>query len=154
MPGEQVVTTARLHWSIFLRPSLFLLISVALLIGSGSASEEVMIWALRIPGLCFLAIALAVGVDRLIRLWTSEYAVTNKRVLVKVGLIRRDSLELLLTKVEAIGVNQGVIGRLLGFGTLVITGTGGSVNSYPKIGSPLGFRRAVQEQTGTAQNRP
>jgi uncharacterized membrane protein YdbT with pleckstrin-like domain len=154
MPGETVVAAAKLHWIIFLRTAVLLLISIVLLSCSGLFAEPIAVWALRIAGFGFLLLALGAGAKALIRHLTSEYAVTNKRVLVKVGLIRRDSLELLLSKVEAIGVNQTVLGRLLGYGTLVITGTGGSANAYHGIASPLAFRRQVQEQIGSVQDKP
>ena len=116
MPGETIIATAKLHWIIFLRSAVILLLSIGLLSYSLLYAEPIPVWALRIPALGFLILALGTGAKALIRHVTSEYAVTNKRVLVKVGLIRRDSLELLLAKVEAIGVNQSIIGRLLGYG--------------------------------------
>ena len=166
MSGETVVAAAKLHWIIFLRTAVLFLISIVLLSCSGLFAEPnttdqeiadlvvIAVWALRIAGFGFLLLALGAGAKPLIRHLTSEYAVTNKRVLVKVGLIRRDSLELLLSKVEAIRVNQSVLGRLLGYGTLVITGTGGSANAYHGIASPLRFRRQVQEQIGSVQDKP
>ncbi|MCY2994581.1 MAG: PH domain-containing protein [Planctomycetota bacterium] len=154
MPGETIVATAKLHWIMFLRTAVLLLFSILLLSCTGLLVEPVAVWALRISGLGLLLVALGAGAKALIRLVTSEYAVTNKRVLVKVGLIRRDSLELLLAKIEAIGVNQSVLGRLLGYGTLVITGTGGSANAYHGIASPLAFRLRVQEQIGSVQDKP
>lgn len=78
---------------------------------------------------------------------TSEYAVTNKRVIVKVGFIRRQTLETLLQRIEAISVDQTVLGRILNYGTITITGTGGTRESFMNITDPLGFRKAVQEQT-------
>ena len=64
----------------------------------------------------------------------------------KLGTIRRRAIEMLLSKVEEIGVDQGVIGRVLGYGTVVIVGTGGSKEGFMLIADPLGFRRQVQEQ--------
>ncbi len=81
----------------------------------------------------------------------SEFGVTNRRVLVKVGMIRRRSVELLLTKVEGIGVDQGVMGRLLDYGTIIITGTGGTKEPFGKIAKPFEFRKRVQEQIAAAQ---
>jgi len=86
-----------------------------------------------------------------IALKTSEFAVTNKRVLIKTGFIRRNSLEVLLSKVEGIQVHQSLVGRLLNFGSIVVTGTGGSHDPYHRIAAPLGFRRAVQEQVAAVQ---
>src|SRR6266700_7309204 len=77
---------------------------------------------------------------------TSEFAVTNKRVLIKTGLIRCHSLETLLSKIESIGVTQGILGRLLDFGPIVVSGTGGSKEPFHRIADPMRFRRKVQEQ--------
>jgi uncharacterized membrane protein YdbT with pleckstrin-like domain len=83
----------------------------------------------------------------LVENWTSEFAVTNKRVIVKVGLISRRTLELNLSKVESIGVDQGIIGRIFGYGTIIIIGTGGTKERFRGIADPLGFRKAVNEAT-------
>ena len=77
---------------------------------------------------------------------TSEFAVTNKRVLIKVGFIQRTSFELLLKQVESILVEQGIMGRVLGFGTIIVIGTGGSKEEFDYISDPLEFRKQVQSQ--------
>jgi uncharacterized membrane protein YdbT with pleckstrin-like domain len=82
-----------------------------------------------------------------IRRATSEFAVTNRRVVVKIGLIQRQTLELNLQKIESVGVAQGVWGRLFGFGSLEIVGTGGTKEIFHDIAQPLAFRHAVQEAT-------
>jgi uncharacterized membrane protein YdbT with pleckstrin-like domain len=64
-------------------------------------------------------------------------------------LIRRHSLELLLRQVEGIRVDQGLLGRVLGYGTIVVGGTGGTAEPFPEIASPLEFRRQVQMQSST-----
>src|SRR5919109_1232429 len=81
-----------------------------------------------------------------IRYLSSDFAVTDKRVLARTGLIQRHSLETLLSKVEAIGVDQDFKGRLLGYGTITITGTGGTREAIARIPAPLEFRRQVQAQ--------
>ena len=88
---------------------------------------------------------------QLINLKTSEFGVTNKRVLVKVGFIRRYSIELLLTKVEGIQVAQSILGRILRYGTIIVTGTGGGKEPFHKIDDPFEFRRQVQEQIEAIQ---
>jgi uncharacterized membrane protein YdbT with pleckstrin-like domain len=121
MPGESVVATAKLHWIIFRTPAILILFSIVSVVYCGMLPNSANFWVILFGALAVLLVALADGAR--ISIWqaTSEYAVTNKRVLVKIGLIRRDSLELLLTKIEAIGVNQSILGRLLGYGTLSIT---------------------------------
>ena len=82
----------------------------------------------------------------LIEYWTSEFAITNKRVIVKMGLIRRHTLELNLQRVESVSVDQTTIGRILGYGTITIIGTGGTREPFRRIAHPLEFRKAVEEQ--------
>src|ERR1035437_698856 len=75
--------------------------------------------------LCFVlgAIFFAIG---LLRRNATEMAVTNKRVIVKTGLANRRTIELLLTRIESIAVEEPAMGRVLGFGTVIVRGTGGS----------------------------
>jgi uncharacterized membrane protein YdbT with pleckstrin-like domain len=65
---------------------------------------------------------------------------------VKVGLLSIHTVELLLPKVEAIAVDQTLAGRLLGYGTLRIVGTGGTVEAFPRVSRPQGLREAVARQ--------
>ena len=97
-----------------------------------------------VPGAMLLA-GIA-GLVAYVKSVTSEFAVTEKRVLMKVGWIRRRSVETLLGRVEAIAVEQGIGGRLLDYGTIVVTGTGGTRERFDRIAAPLDFRREVQAQ--------
>src|SRR5688572_27322822 len=76
---------------------------------------------------------------------TDQFAVTNKRVVMKTGLISRKTLEMNLSKIESVNVNQSVLGRILGFGTIIIIGTGGTREQFTRIRKPLQFRRRFQE---------
>jgi uncharacterized membrane protein YdbT with pleckstrin-like domain len=76
---------------------------------------------------------------------TSEFAVTNRRVIIKVGLISRRTVELKLEKIESIGVDQSISGRVFGYGTIVVKGTGGTNEPFRGIARPLEFRKAVNE---------
>lgn len=75
---------------------------------------------------------------------TTELTVTSKRVITKVGLISRQTSEILLPQVESVEVDQGVFGRLLNYGTVNVRGTGGGVAPAPAIYDPLRFRQEVQ----------
>ena len=85
-------------------------------------------------------------IKALIQFISSEFALTNKRVLLKHGFIKRDSLETLLSKIEGIQLQQGIFGRLFDYGTIVIIGMGGTKNPFHKIQKPMEFRKVVQEQ--------
>jgi uncharacterized membrane protein YdbT with pleckstrin-like domain len=134
LPNEHVTYRARVHRIIYLLPVCVLIIALVIALASGS-------W---IAGAVLGVIGLLMMVPPWIRSISSEFAVTNKRVLVKVGLVRRHSLELLLQKVEGIGVDQGVLGRILGYGTITVSGTGGTREAFRMIARPLEFRRQVQ----------
>lgn len=139
LPGEEIVHRGHLHKIVYLVPLIlaviFMIVAVA-----GFMVES---YPLAFAGLILALIPL---------LWAqilyiaSEFAVTNKRVIIKVGFIQRRTLETLLTKVEGIEVNQGVLARMLNFGTIAVTGTGGTREEFQNIADPLEFRRQVQAQ--------
>lgn len=143
MNGEQVVYRARLHWIVFAWPFIWLIIAIILFSSGGGAAS----WG----ALCVI-LAIITGVVSYINYATSEFGVTSKRVLVKIGFIRRRSLEVLLSKVEGIQVDQGILGRILGFGTIRVRGTGGTRDPFDKIMAPLELRRRVQEQVAAVQD--
>lgn len=77
---------------------------------------------------------------------TSYFVITNKRVLVRTGLVKRMSLELMLTKIEGIVYEESLTERVNRTGRLVICGTGGTKQIVPRIKDPLEFKRRLQEK--------
>ena len=141
LAGEHVVFRTRLHWLLFMGPVLFFLIvlvPVAWFLSVGSWSSYA--W---VP----LGFGILILVATFIKRQSSDFAVTSKRVMMKVGVFSTRSIELLLSKVEAIAVEQTLLGRMFGYGDIVITGSGGTKEAFSKIQSPLEFRRAVQSVT-------
>ncbi|MGZ8398637.1 MAG: PH domain-containing protein [Gemmatimonadales bacterium] len=148
LAGERIIYRARLHWTIFLTSIVVVLLGVAL-----GILLQVLEPAYSYAGLALAGVGLLLAIGPAVRYVSSEFAVTDKRVLGKLGFIERESKETLLSKVEAIGIDQGVIGRILGFGTVTITGTGGTQESFPRISEPLEFRRQIQSQIITQEER-
>ncbi len=144
MTGEVVVREARLSRIVYLPSFILLLVSIVLFaeVYRGGAETAV---AKPVPEV-FLAIAFLAALPAFFRRMASEFAVTNKRVVVKIGLARRHSTEILLRQVEGITVDQGILGRIFNYGTIVIEGTGSDRTPYTGISAPLKFRLAVQEQ--------
>jgi uncharacterized membrane protein YdbT with pleckstrin-like domain len=144
MPGEEVVKTAQLQWIIYIPAVIFLVVTILLFTlvyraGDGSREEYIL-------PLVFAACSAIAALAAFVKRRASEFAVTNKRVLVKTGLLRRHSTEILLRQVEGITVDQTLLGRMFDFGTIVIEGTGSDRTPYRGIAGPLAFRLAVQEQ--------
>jgi uncharacterized membrane protein YdbT with pleckstrin-like domain len=77
--------------------------------------------------------------------YSDEFAITNKRIIVKTGLISRKTLEMNLSKIESVNVDQSILGRMLGYGTIRIIGTGGTREEFPNISNPIEFRKKFQE---------
>jgi len=71
----------------------------------------------------------------------TELVITNRRIIAKFGFLRRRTIGLNLAKIESIRVDQGLLGRMLDFGDIVVVGTGGSREPIPGISRPLEFRR-------------
>jgi hypothetical protein len=121
-----------------------------LLSGERVVARAVLHWARYIPGIILLPL-LGVGLIVFLVEWingiSTELAVTNKRVIAKRGLVSRQTLELNLAKVETIAVDQTIFGRLLGYGTVTVIGTGGTEETFKFIEDPLAFRKAVQSQS-------
>jgi uncharacterized membrane protein YdbT with pleckstrin-like domain len=112
---------------------------------------RISVWSLLpilIAGLIFLFLwgfGLLFWLAAFIRYKTTELAFTNKRVIAKFGFISRQTVELNLAKVETLQVNQGILGRIFNFGTLVISGAGNPQAPIPGISNPMAFRRSFME---------
>jgi uncharacterized membrane protein YdbT with pleckstrin-like domain len=142
-----------LHWIVLVRSFL-----LGLLLAAGGLASLIANYYFRLAGgqrqaaliggvalLVLGGISIASG---FVRRNATEVGVTNLRVLIKTGLMERRSIEVLLSKVESIGVDEGVWGRMLGYGSVIIRGTGGTYETFHKIARPNDFRRQVQQQIG------
>jgi uncharacterized membrane protein YdbT with pleckstrin-like domain len=161
--GETLVYQTRHHWIVLLGPVLlglvleipgmaFLVESVVYKAPKHSKSGKAVLSAggLAMLGLLLLVVGAAILVYGLAKRNATEMAVTNKRVLIKTGLASRRTLDLMLSRVESIGVEETFLGRILGYGSVIVRGTGGTPEVFLSIAHPQEFRRAVQEQTGRA----
>ncbi len=150
--GEQIVYLGKLHWIIFFGAMVWFTVALALL-GIGVNMKDANTRTFVVAGSAiFLLIAIVTFIPPLIRYITTELGITDRRVIVKSGLIRRESLELLLNKIEGIQVNQSIVGRIMGFGSITVTGTGGSKDPFHNIKAPFEFRKKAQEQIANVQN--
>lgn len=140
MTGEQVIHRARLHWGIFVLPAILIFIGLIIFIAaavSGGAGAVV--------GFIVLLIFAIPMIRATITYFTTEFAVTSRRVIVKRGLISRRTLELNHNRVEGLAVNQGVIARIFRAGSIRVNGTGGTNQDVPFIYDPMEFRRNALE---------
>ena len=142
--GETIAYATTLHWIVYLRTLLLLIICI-ILAGAAVATSnnQNLSLALGIAAVIFLLLALSAGLRAFIRRATTELAVTNHRVIYKSGLLSRHTIEMNRDKVESVDVDQSLLGRIFGYGTIIVRGTGGSLEPIGIIGDPLTFRSHI-----------
>jgi len=141
LEGEKVIYKTRHHKIIFIWPVVWVLLAITFLVLGKYVRQDFLFFA----GL-FGAVALIHAFVIWIYFISSEFGITNHRVVVKEGFIKRKTMEVLLNRVESIQVEQGIMGRILNYGTVTICGTGGASDPFEKIRAPLQFKRQVQQQ--------
>lgn len=145
-PDETVRHKAHIHWFIYLPALVFgavALIIVGLVtmnIGEiGTNWRVAALIAAALFGLVALYLLLRASIER----FSTELVATDRRIIYKRGLIRRFTAEMNMEKVETVLVEQGILGRIFGYGTITIRGTGGGMEPLPNIDDPLTFRNHV-----------
>src|SRR5271155_1321863 len=153
VPGETVIYQTRLHWIVMLGhlvvgclllglPGVLLLYYALNQTGIESSTLHIM----EGGGIGLLVCGIVVILMGIARRHATEMAVTNRRVVIKTGLASRKTIEMLLNKVESIEVSETAGGRMLGYGTIVMIGTGGTSEPFREVAHPLEFRNQVQQQ--------
>jgi len=150
--GETVLYETRLHWIVMVRAIVVACVLVAVagflfFYAQTNASLDVnTLHLLEAAGAIALVAAIIVVLVGAARRNATEMAVTNHRVVIKLGLVGRRTIEMILNKVESIEVKESTLGRVLGYGTIVVIGSGGTLEPFQRVAHPLQFRSAVQQQ--------
>ncbi len=119
--GEQVEGLFRLHWIAWIPMAIWILLALPT-----------------------FGLTLFIALYEYLRLRFQERGVTNKRVILKQGIISRRTEEMRLKSIETIEIDQGVLGRIFGFGTVKITGKGVSDFLFKGIDDPLAVKRRIE----------
>lgn len=138
-PGETIVHQTSVHWIVYLPAVVIAGFGIwALAEGNGGGSGF-----LYTAGMGLVALALVLGVIAWIQRVSTEMAITNRRVIAKFGFVWRKTYEIDRSKVESVNVDQSILGRILDYGTITVTGTGSSSAPVRDIDSPLEFRNKL-----------
>lgn len=134
-----------LHKGVWVWPILWVIVSLLVYKQGGDAKASGVF--------LFVILVIPSTIRAAIILMTSEFAVTNRRVIVKGGFISRFSVEALIPRIEGVLVTEGILGRILGYGTVTVLSAGGAQVFFRNITNPRQFRRAVQEQIDRIESR-
>ena len=143
-PGEQVRRISRIHWIVYwpgIAAALLGVVAYAL----SDTRYLPGIWRYTAYALALVAVVLLI--KQWLELWVTEIAVTDRRVIYKKGLIRRQTNEMNMDKVESVQIDQSILGRMLDYGDVTILGTGEGFETLRTIASPIELRNSI---TGTA----
>ena len=146
-PGETVLVTTRPHWVVLL-PALVLL-GLAAVVALGAfvvVTGAPTLGGYTVAGLLALLGLFDLAARMVIRA-TTEFCITDHRVIVKRGFLSLHTVEMNLDKVESVDVDQSLLGRMLGYGSVTIHGVGARWDPIPRITDPLGFRNAITTHT-------
>lgn len=134
---EKIILFSRPHFVVFSQAILWLLLTIVLFhFGS----------VYRMLSILSFIMTIFEGLQAYLFYTFSEYVITNKRIIMKVGFISRRSLEIFMHRIEGIYVEQSIFGRAFNYGTVIIGGIGGSQDPFYYIPDPLTFRNIAQEQ--------
>ena len=143
-PNEKIIITGRLHWIVYIRAILLLVIGTALValansLMSGDIRTYLVYSTAAVFGVGFVITFVHAWFIR----WITEFAVTDRRVIYKCGFISRHTAEINMDKIESVDVDQSLLGRMLNYGTIHVLGTGEGIESLRHIAAPLALRNAI-----------
>ncbi|HTJ56760.1 MAG TPA: PH domain-containing protein [Devosiaceae bacterium] len=139
--GEQVLVTGKKHWIIY-APGAVIMVVAGVIEGLKGFLPG-MDGLIDILALLVAVLALIVLFREWFEQWTTEIVVTNRRVIYKRGFISRYTREMNMEKIESVGVDQPLLGRLLNYGTVDVRGTGTGLEQLRGIADPLQLRNAI-----------
>lgn len=142
-PDERVLVVGRLHWSIYLRAILVLAVAVAIMTASFWLADEQPRFYAQVLAAIAAVLGLLMVLAVFIRRHATEIVVTDRRVIFKRGILSRHSVEMNVSKIETVDVEQGLWARLFDYGTVIIRGTGSGFEPLRGVGAPLAIRNAI-----------
>lgn len=161
-PDEKLLYTASIHWYVYLKGVFIVLL--------GMVSGYVFPWAVgfavgdsmgnypdelaRIFALVIIGFGASLLIVAYIRQISTELAITNRRVVAKYGFIATTTFELMLARVEGANIDQTVLGRILGFGTILVKGTGGGISPIDHVAAPYVFHNHLMKALEHIQTSP
>lgn len=109
--------------------------------------------AVRIGAFAAIIIGLLLFLQMMVVRATTEIAVTSHRFVLKEGIIARNVDEMNINRIESVHVMQSVLGRILGFGTVMVRGMGIGEIILPPVANPIVLRNAIDHARMSEEKR-
>jgi len=132
---------SKIHWIVLCPGLLLVLVAVAGVVVAPSFAVNQQVVMIGVGAVALIGLLSLIGAW--FRRWTTELAVTDRRIVYKRGFIRRHTMEMNMDKVESVDVDQSILGRMLDFGDITVRGTGAGIEPLKGIDSPIAFRNNV-----------
>jgi uncharacterized membrane protein YdbT with pleckstrin-like domain len=140
-PGEEVRYITHIHWIVFVPGLLMLILGLVSFLASMFSSSMAVLW--QVLAILLFVLAALMLLTAWFRRWTTEIAVTSRRIIYKRGFIQRRTAEMNMDKVASVDVKQSILGRIFDYGNVTVQAAGMTLEDLPMIENPLQFRNHI-----------
>lgn len=132
---SNIIFFSRMHWIIFFWPVVALCAALVI---------TFYIESFRQVGYGFAAVALIWVAMTWMTYYFSSLTIKKNQVIIRTGVLVRHTIDIPLSKIEAIDIRQSIFGSILSYGVVCITGTGGTRRIINFLHNPLTCRRYIE----------
>lgn len=144
-PNEKILYTAEVNPAVFL-PAIFIFASTIFFVILAATTKDTAIKiSLGIIGIMSFLMTIRITIEAIIKIVSTEFGITNRRIITKTGWIHQNTIEILLPKIESVNIYQNILGRWMNFGNVTITGTGGTKGTFRTIKNPEKVKGKINE---------
>ncbi len=136
MANEQLIAESQLHWIVFFKPAFY---SILLMVYTYYRPLQFPAIIDQV-GMAFVGITWLLAI---VNYLTTEFAISKARILMKYGFIQIRASDMLTSRIESVQLQQSMLGSLLGYGAVIVSGTGGDKMVFVQMNDPNNFRQAI-----------
>ncbi len=137
LPDEKILYRTKKHWIIFLIPFVLTIMTVFFFLNSNPFVVKL--------SFIMLIVTLLYWMNQFLLYYASEFAITDKRVMMREGFFYRHTNETRLTAISNVGATQSLLAQALSYGTVFINTFGGETDAFTELDNPVLFQKKLQE---------
>lgn len=136
---EKVLFITKLHWKTCLDAVVCTILPFIIIFTNNNVTT-------RTAAQIMFLLGLLLGVQRYMAQKTSEFAITNIRLIIKQGVFTSKSQVALLNRIQSVQLKQGTLGKLINCGSIIIKDRGGITYKLKDLRFPQEFSKILGEQ--------